>query len=361
LGKHTGHGVSTTLDRLTEWGTLVIGHTIWASGGTHPGVIVFIVLSGFCIHLPQLLRPGELRTVGFWHRFAVRRALRIGPVFLLGVLFGSFAAHLTSGMPSLSSPGWSGDQPIWWFRYVALVNLTTLRGLLPIGDYPLGNGPLDTVEAEAWLYASYPVFLFALERWGKSGLIGAGIALQAVAVSLGLLSQDMMWAGRSYWCFALYWMIGVLAAERYVASRPGTPHAIPWLAIGSTFVVYVLASHVIDFRGSHYLKNGLLAAWTGYTLAKLCAWEQSTNRVAPRAIEWLRAIGERSYSLYALHFPLLTITAYLLIEADRQGPWTIRLLPLLVAALGAALCYRYLERPSHELARRLAASMGMRI
>src|SRR3954469_22250305 len=55
----------------------------WPTGGQHPALVGFFVLSGFCIHYPFEAR-GE-NTVSWWNYFA-RRGRRILPVYWVGSL-----------------------------------------------------------------------------------------------------------------------------------------------------------------------------------------------------------------------------------------------------------------------------------
>src|SRR6478736_9179371 len=60
----------------------------WPTGGQHPAVICFFVLSGFCVHGPferRLAQPGPPVS---WRDYFVRRAQRIMPVYWAAALLG---------------------------------------------------------------------------------------------------------------------------------------------------------------------------------------------------------------------------------------------------------------------------------
>ena len=65
--------------------------TLWAWAGLHPGVAVFIVLSGFCIHLPIAIKRDSIGTKGYWLNYAYRRLMRIAPIYWLGLALGVFS------------------------------------------------------------------------------------------------------------------------------------------------------------------------------------------------------------------------------------------------------------------------------
>ena len=62
---------------------------LWANEGLHPGVVAFVVLSGFCIHLAQSSKdiafPKEKQILG---KYFLRRFIRIYPVFLFSLALG---------------------------------------------------------------------------------------------------------------------------------------------------------------------------------------------------------------------------------------------------------------------------------
>ena len=62
--------------------------SLWNGGGIHPGVVIFIVLSGFCIHLPLAASPNLIAQSGFWRIFTLRRSIRIMPVLFIALLLG---------------------------------------------------------------------------------------------------------------------------------------------------------------------------------------------------------------------------------------------------------------------------------
>src|SRR4051794_519448 len=138
-----GGGAAVLMDHLT---TLFRPH-----GETHPAVLGFIVLSGYCIH-----RNGFRRDHLEVRPYAIRRWFRIVPVYVLGILCGAlvvgvalstskheFVASVT-GTPEISFGGL-----VW--------KLSTLPAVLPSVYFKAfqGNAPLATVAAEMWLYAVY--------------------------------------------------------------------------------------------------------------------------------------------------------------------------------------------------------------
>lgn len=112
---------------------------VWSGGGIHPGVIVFIVLSGFCIHLPIARHPESTsQPTSYWKMYAKRRLLRIGPVYVIAALLGILASITAfSTSLSLNCPGFVLDSD----RITPIGIITTFAALPGWGAFP-GNRPL---------------------------------------------------------------------------------------------------------------------------------------------------------------------------------------------------------------------------
>lgn len=92
---------SGTFDWAVDAAQSFFAKTAGAPGGLHPGVVVFIVLSGFCIHLPVATDPSRTASVGDWDEYFRRRMLRIAPVYWFASILGIVALFLAnrSGLP----------------------------------------------------------------------------------------------------------------------------------------------------------------------------------------------------------------------------------------------------------------------
>lgn len=82
----TGHG-SKIVIAIFKFGVDVFQ----SHGQTHPAVLAFIVLSGYCIH-----RHGFRQTEGTVRTYALRRFFRIWPVYILATALGVACFLLSS-------------------------------------------------------------------------------------------------------------------------------------------------------------------------------------------------------------------------------------------------------------------------
>ncbi|MFZ2448258.1 MAG: acyltransferase family protein [Syntrophobacteraceae bacterium] len=180
-----------------DWGGLILAAslfsiTFWANNGLHPGVIFFVVLSGFLIHTHNAETSPNL--------FYKKRVLRIFPVYLFGIALGCCI-------------------PLFWSQPGFFMELTLsilMAGALVPHGIPPGNQILDTIEVLFWAYMAYPVLLKLRRKSGWGIVLMGTILLHLAAVALVMrLDANSAWVRRSFYVVFLYWVIGVLAADMY--------------------------------------------------------------------------------------------------------------------------------------------------
>lgn len=338
--------MSHTAEYLTSAGTIVsfvvapivlfFTYSFWASGGLHPGVIVFIVLSGFCIHMPVAGNSELPARKGFWVVYWKRRLLRITPVFLFGCGLGVLALFITGRLPL--EIGSAADY------FVIVGKAVLLNAFAPVGGDPPGNEILQTVIAEIWLYATYPLTLGIYRRFGAKVLLAVSAVIHLVPTVFILLGADPTWAARSWYAFYLYWVLGMLAVEFLHSSERSVP--LQWVV--AAFFVYVALGNAVHFKGSHYPKSLLLAICTAMLLFAVSRREQLA--VASRSVFWMSLVrlGGGSYTLYAVHVPLVSLWLAFAPGFLNLVPGQIGLVAFLFAATAAS--FFVVEAPSHRYA-----------
>lgn len=304
------------------------------------GVPMFLVLSGFCLAFPVLAKG---RTRVELRSFALRRALRILPPYYLVLAVVAAAQQ---------------------FRFVAertveratdlpdlLAHLFMVHNLLP--DHILRtSGPFWSIALEVQLYVVFPLLLLLMKRpWiplaGSVALAGAwwlaGPAL------LGIPADAPHHTDTGNTAFA-YWnalpsllpvfVLGMVAAALLV--RAWT--APPWLAAGAVGLLSagVALRHAIDWPVPSRVVVGVATALLlllplGGRLRGLLSWKP------------LILVGEASFTLYLVHMPILRLVAAVV------GSGPVATVVAVAVAVGAAIAIaRVIERPLHQLARRLS-------
>jgi peptidoglycan/LPS O-acetylase OafA/YrhL len=288
----------------------------------HLGVVVFLVLSGYCLALP-VVRNGARAAAG-WPAFFRARAWRILPPYLATlaiILFiNCFVPLAAWGRHDLGlTPTVSGA--VWWSNLLLLQDV--------YGQYNNINAPFWSIACEWHLYWVFPLLVWVLRRHGVSALLALG-ALSALALTLlsarypRLPLLDASVPQPPY--FILLFVLGVAAAalvhgpagqdsaagQGGAAAARARRAAWPAAAVLLALLVAVLyryriadAAGAIRFAGLHPLIDPLAGAFTAALLAGLSALapgHQLRRLFEGRA---LVRIGGFSYSLYLIHIPVV--------------------------------------------------------
>ncbi|MCS6777539.1 MAG: acyltransferase [Chloroherpetonaceae bacterium] len=315
----------------------------------HLAVVVFIVVSGFCLMLPAAQRSDNL---GDLRQFFQRRVRRIFPAYYaaltLSALFILLVAHEKTGTI------WDYTLPLTWQRF--LVNALMLHNLsLPVPGGNI-NYPLWSIAIEFQIYLVMPLLVLSFRHRGNGftlfWAIGFGLALCWLFPEPGerlVPSRGIMRA--TPWFLGLFAM-GACAARQAVR-REGSVPARQILGPGLLWGVALLVlfgggkARFDRYQPYYDLLFGAATAWLLYVLFT----DEGERRLRlSRWLSWrpLTTIGLFSYSLYLIHAPLLH-AAYLiyrpLFRVRPEGMFVLLLLtvPLIVGA--AYLFYLCFERP----------------
>ena len=329
-----GNGVLTA---IFEW----LGRLFQSNGETHPAVLGFIVLSGYCIHRTGFRRRGGSR-IG---SYATRRFFRIWPVYLLATLVGVtlfFAAHFANPQTALSL---SGTARISAGCVLAkLSGASVFRPSLHLCSFQ-GNAPLTTAMVEEWLYILYAVVFHAvLLRGGEKPFwLAVVVAWMGGLVYTSAHPEHLAWwHNGSLIGFLPYWWVGAAFLGEGVRGRMARlryPLMVAWG--GLTLVLLagrVESLFVVEAR------KAILACLFGLGIAAL------DSAGAPG---WFRPgalVGRAGYSLYAFHAPLLVLTLTL------GAPWWLAGATTIAVSLAIYVLY---EKPLTDLGKRLAQIVGM--
>ena len=254
------------------------------------GVQFFFALSGFIItyvHFEDINRPRSLK------RYLWRRMVRIYPIYWL-IFAGVLCVMLL--VPS--------------FREDVPAPPTLLKSLTLIPQNPdLVGGTGAPVIVVAWsmqyevmFYALFAVFIVSA-RLGAIVLLGCAlwIALGGAGYVLPFPLNFMSPANFSVFAF------GVLAALTLQVYQPRRPALI--FSAGLLLFVTLAGSEVVlalsgDSLGPSWLTITCYGLGSCLIIFGLASWEQTAGIRAPGI---LRALGQSSYVLYLIHFPLISL------------------------------------------------------
>jgi peptidoglycan/LPS O-acetylase OafA/YrhL len=322
----------------------------------HVAVVFFFVLSGFVIHLrfARQLRDDPLGARFDWIDFVARRARRLYPPLIAALaitwLCDRVGAHL--GLPSYYA---AGGAFYTWVPDAMRENhgLRTLLGnltfLMQLHVPPYGTDlPLWSLAYEWWFYMLYPLLwrvnkrsvllatlvvvgLFQLTRFpaGWPDIDDGASALRSWQASF---IRRVLAALPAWWC-------GAVLADVYCGRL-----RIPYRAL--CLLVLTLPLAAID-RVPETLK--ILAMAVGFCGILATGFAIQERGIRLRLFERLKFLGDFSYTLYAIHMPLVILLFGLwATRGPAQAPFFGPIGMLIVVCMPIAVAYvvhLFVERP----------------
>lgn len=322
------------------WGLIVADHSpgdplvsypaFFLAGFAHPAVILFFVLSGFWI--AKSVESLDARGWS-WRDFLTDRWSRLGIVVVPALALG-FALDAI-GLWSLRTPTHLGETNVWFLPTdlaAAMTPMTVLGNLLFVQHilvHPLGsNGPLWSVAYEFWFYLWFAAAFVAIRRRRP------GPALLLFA--LGAMSPPLLYG-------FLAWLTGVAAYHFRV--RLSGRSLVP---LGTLLGLALIWARVGDWFAEDLIL-GLAAA------AFIAALAARDPRCPPILDPVARFGAMGSFSLYAVHFPIMALAAGLIVGPSRLPPSIasiIVVLSVLIAVIAVAIPFARLTEARTPALRR---------
>lgn len=303
-------------------------HFIYISAGFGlDAVFAFFVVSGFWIGKSVLARFSGGRWA--WRDYLVDRLSRLMAVLVPALLLGGLldlagsrwlGLDIYRSIHVIGTSGFPVDETLTLATLVG--NLVFLQGIVcpPFGS----NVVLWSLSYEFWFYIWLPILLKLARRMRISWLELAVMVLSVVYLRLFLLAFPIWLLG--FLTFALCYHQPRF--RRWLGPVRG------WGALTAAVLVW------LGFLAASHLGNaGFLATgWlTGLGALPLVALAGRLRLPGLARLRWLSTFGAgSSYSLYAMHFPLLVLLVGLLPPALRQPGDALWIAPLLVLACVAA-------------------------
>jgi peptidoglycan/LPS O-acetylase OafA/YrhL len=302
--------------QLTTHRTAFAGFYLLTAAG-HQAVVVFFVLSGYFIGgtVFRSLERGQWEWRGYLLRRIVRLWTVLVPALLLGLFWDSLGLH--SGLaPALYSghvvDHMVGNVATTLKPYVFFGNLFFVQGF--ITPFYGSNGALWSLANEFWYYLLFPFGLIAFWR-SRHPLHRLGCAILFIAIA---------WFVRPAIFFAFpIWLAGVLLFKMPPASIPqrmGRSIRIIASLIYAPIFLVIGKFHSLSFRTNDYLLTGITFFFLWILLSAKTRHPDRT-----RTVILSREVARFSYTLYAVHVPLLVFLTGALVGDTRwvPGPKTL--------------------------------------
>jgi peptidoglycan/LPS O-acetylase OafA/YrhL len=318
------------------------------------GVDLFFILSGFIIahvYMYELvpLRGRSLR-VFLWHRF-----IRLFPAHaaVLIVLVGLIVTVRSAGIELNEPQNWNYHDLPWHFLMMHAWGTTDVSGW---------NTPSWSISAEWFAYLLFPTIAavtLVLPRRMALLLAVAPILATAVVFHLNEWGIGSAWIGTpALLRVSSEFTCGVLL---YRAVRIDTANLPSWLSDTLTFAALAALGTAAFLNANDFVLISLLAALIAGV---------SGQGIAVRAVFGCRLVvwlGEISYSIYLVHFPVLLVLRHGMDRIARLRLAESEMTRLLLFAISiavvigaASLSYYLVEHPARRRWRNAAGTIATR-
>ena len=316
------------------------------------GVTVFFVLSGYLITgilISEVEEEGTIDLKNFW----LRRIRRLVPAVMsmaVVIIFVSAVVNkiiFTKGCKDFLASVLGFNN---WWQIFNKVSYFEAAGV------PSPFTHCWSLAIETQFYLIYPLVLLGIYKLVKSrgegrakrGLLFAGVTLLLALISVILMivlfdpQQD---ASRVYYgtdtrAFSLLFgaLLAILWEYRMVPRRLS---ASVNMVLGSvSFAVLIVMTIAINGSSNFWYRGG---QFVGTILTVLMVYAVSGRKtwlsrfLSNPVLKW---IGDRSYSIYLWHYPII-----LLISKGIKASWWITLIEIVLSVVLAELSYRFIETP----------------
>lgn len=332
------HGIPGATDPWSAWWVLQHSPLKLLTAGRE-AVVVFFVLSGLVVPLPAL--KGGLFS---WPGFAASRFVRLFlPAWGALVLAASLVLVVPRAAGRVSGGEWIAEKTarvVDWKRWVAELTLNT------------GGSHYDNV---LWTLRWEVCFSFLLPLLIVVVALVARWWLAAGALAIGITTLGIVW-NISALAYLPMFVVGMLIGTRVDVIRRWSDH-VParrsrtvWAAVLAVSALVLVCAWLLQpvVPSSSTAGKALIGVETagaaGLVVAAIGSgrWRRFLERPS------VQLLGRISFSLYLVHVPVLVALTYLV------GDWNWWLLPPLgipLALLAAWLFFRFVEQPTHVLAR----------
>lgn len=316
------------------------------------GVTVFFVLSGYLITgilISEVEEEGTIDLKNFW----LRRIRRLVPAVMsmaVVIIFVSAVVNrviFTKGCKDFLASVLGFNN---WWQIFNKVSYFEAAGV---------TSPFThcwSLAIETQFYLIYPLILLGIYKLAKSrgegrakrGLLFAGVTLLLALISVILMivlfdpQQD---ASRVYYgtdtrAFSLLFgaLLAILWEYRMVPRRLS---AGVNMVLGSvSFAVLLVMTIAINGSSNFWYRGGqffgtILTVLMVYAVSGRKTW--LSRFLSNPVLKW---IGDRSYSIYLWHYPII-----LLISKGIKASWWITLIEIVLSIVLAELSYRFIETP----------------
>ena len=320
----------------------------------------FFILSGFVVGYAYDNRWGKTLTLGGFFR---RRLIRLQPMVIMGAVIGA-ASFLISGMER-----WDGTHATLWLTFLAFVCGCLMLPALPRMPREVrGNGEMFPLNGPCWSlffeYVGNIVYALFIRRLSTRLLAVLSFALCCALTWFAVTDQS------GYGSIGVGWTVdrtnilggmlrmlcpftmGVLMSRLFKPLRQA--RGAFWTSAALLLAIFHIPSTYSD--GALSL-NGMFEAACIIAVFPLVVWYAASGKTTDIASTRIcRFLGDISYPLYIVHYPIM-YAFYMWLIKTRQytlyETWPAALAAVTASIILAWLCLKLYDMPVRKWLRNL--------
>ena len=320
----------------------------------------FFILSGFVVGYAYDSRWGKTLTLGGFFR---RRLIRLQPMVIMGAVIGA-VSFLLSGMER-----WDGTHATLWLTFLAFVCGCLMLPALPgMPREVRGNGEMFPLNGPCWSlffeYVGNIVYALFIRRLSTRLLAVLSFALCCALTWFAVTDQS------GYGSIGVGWTVdrtnilggmlrmlcpftmGVLMSRLFKPLRQA--RGAFWTSAALLLIIF----HVPYIHSDGALSlNGIFEAACIIAVFPLVVWYAASGKTTDIASTRIcRFLGDISYPLYIVHYPLM-YAFYMWLIKTRQytlhETWPAALAAVTASIILAWLCLKLYDMPVRKWLRNL--------
>ena len=323
------------------------------------GVSLFLVLSGFCIHLPYARKKYSKGSYDFKGKaFFKRRIWRLYPAYTVAVLGTAIALKTASLFPQ-SDIAAHFPVPTTWD---IISHLTMLHGFFENQFYSIAS-VFWSLSLEFQLYLAYPLFLLTFRKFGvgKSviffiiiSLIWRYIAIYflhggliSIAATGPFVSMGTLPARMAEWLAGAY--LAEVFAKHFVLNKENNIFSGKRMLFICLSIFLFFGAIVTTLSQPAWIVTDPLfgLSFTFLIAAVILPKLGANNGKPPTTISWAFInLGIISYSFYLIHSQFgWLVSIFIPSQEGAVIPFLLRVLFLIISIVPIYYFYRWFEKP----------------